>query len=128
MKTNNTFNSRVIAQIKNIFKANEQDYNKVERLRAKCAELQKEIEELAEGINLAEARVTRVTGGYSSKDIIEVVVTPVFNEDGTPKLDEKGYQQKKKQYVLKYPDTIIPPTIEDEVNDAVEVAAESFNA
>ena len=29
------------------------------------------------------------------------------------KLDEKGYQQKKKQYVLKYPDTIIPPTIED---------------
>lgn len=127
MKTNNTFNSRVIAQIKNIFKANEQDYNKVERLKAKQAELQEEIEELTEGINLAEARVIKVTGGYSSKDIIEVVVTPLFNEDGTPKLDEKGYQQKKKQYVLKYPDTVVPPVV-DEVNDAIEVAAESFNA
>lgn len=127
MKTNNTFNSRVIAQIKNIFKANEQDYNKVERLKAKQAELQAEIEELTEGINLAEARVIKVTGGYSSKDIIEVVVTPLFNEDGTPKLDEKGYQQKKKQYVLKYPDTVVPPVV-DEVNDAIEIAAELFNA
>lgn len=107
------FNSRTIAQVKNLFKANESEYNKIDKLNDKIAELQEELNMTLAGIESVEARVKALTGGYTSRDLIEAVRTPLINEDGTPKLDKNGYAMYKKQYVCKYPETFIPVAPEE---------------
>ena len=102
-------NSRVAAQIKNIFKANENDYNRLKKINNKIADLEAERKEIEENIALTEQRVKNITGGYTSDQIIQVVVIPKFEEDGvTPKFDKNGYPMKDKKYTYRYPETIVP--------------------
>ena len=112
------FNSRTIAQVKNLFKANEAEYNKIDKLNEKITELQTELEMTIAGIESVEARVKALTGGYTSRDLIQAVRIPLINEDGTPKLDKNGYAMYKKQYMCKYPETFLPP---------IEVTVENVN-
>ena len=117
-------NSRVAAQIKNIFKANENDYNRLEKINNKIADLEAERKEIEENIALTEQRVKNITGGYTSDQIIQVVVIPKFEEDGvTPKLGKNGYPMKDKKYTYRYPETIVPPVEEataEEVSASVD--------
>lgn len=113
------FNSRTIAQVKNLFKANEAEYNKIDKLNDKIVGLQAELDMTVAGIESVEARVKALTGGYTSRDLIEAVRTPLINEDGTPKLDKNGYAMYKKQYVCKYPETFVPT--EADLDNTVEV-------
>ena len=111
-------NSRTIAQVKSIFKFNEKNYSDLVKVNEKIAKLEEQKAALEEAIELAEQPVLRMFG-YKSGDLIEVVITPLFNEDGTPKMDAEGkYQQKKKQYVAKYGETFLPT----ESNDTEETA------
>lgn len=111
-------NSRTVSQVKSIFKFNEKNYSDLAKVNEKIAKLEEQKAALEEAIELAEQPVLRMFG-YKSGDLIEVVITPLFNEDGTPKMDAEGkYQQKKKQYVAKYGEAFLPT----ESNDTEETA------
>lgn len=119
-------NSRTIAQVKSIFKFNEKNYSDLAKVNEKIAKLEEQKAALEEAIELAEQPVLRMFG-YKSGDLIEVVITPLFNEDGTPKMDAEGkYQQKKKQYVAKYGESFLPTESNDTEETAItETAAET---
>lgn len=78
----------------------------------KLAELIKnyteEYNEIVKNIDLYDAATIHITGGYHTEDIIERKV--VF----TDKLDKNGKPIKKTVFEFKYPDTIIPPTKEED--------------
>lgn len=119
-------NSRTITQVKSIFKFNEKNYSDLAKVNEKIAKLEEQKAALEESIELAEQPVLRMFG-YKSGDLIEVVITPLFNEDGTPKMDAEGkYQQKKKQYVAKYGETFLPTESNDtEETSTTETTAET---
>ena len=99
------------------------NFEKVAKLNEKIETLVEERDTLQTMIDEMEAPVIRMTGGYKSTDIYDKVIVPQFNEDGTPKVNEKtGYQIKTTKYVLKYPDTILPPVVEESVEETVEAA------
>lgn len=115
------------------------NFEKVAKLNEKIAALIEERDTLQTMIDEMEAPVIRITGGYKSTDLYDKVIVPQFNEDGTPKLNDKtGYQIKTTKYVLKYPDTILPieennkvanegcdPAIAEETVEAPVMDAES---
>ena len=125
-------NSRTVSQVKSIFKFNEKNYSDLAKVNEKIAKLEEKKAALEESIELAEQPVLRMFG-YKSGDLIEVVITPLFNEDGTPKMDAEGkYQQKKKQYVAKYGEAFLPTESNDteeasttETTTATEVPADN---
>lgn len=97
------------------------NFEKVAKLNEKIEALIEERDTLQTMIDEMEAPVVRMTGGYKSTDLYDKVIVPQFNEDGTPKVNEKtGYQVKTTKYVLKYPDTILPPIVEKSVEETVE--------
>lgn len=97
------------------------NFEKVAKLNEKIEALVEERDTLQTMIDEMEAPVVRMTGGYKSTDLYDKVIVPQFNEDGTPKVNEKtGYQVKTTKYVLKYPDTILPPVVEEPVEETVE--------
>lgn len=115
------------------------NFEKVVKLNEKIAALIEERDTLQTMIDEMEAPVIRITGGYKSTDLYDKVIVPQFNEDGTPKLNDKtGYQIKTTRYILKYPDTILPieennkvanegcdPAIAEETVEAPVMDAES---
>ena len=99
------------------------NFEKVAKLNKKIEALVEERDTLQTMINEMEAPVVRMTGGYKSTDLYDKVIVPQFNEDGTPKVNEKtGYQVKTTKYILKYPDTILPPVVEEPIEETVESA------
>ena len=119
-------NSRTVNQVKSIFKFNEKNYSDLAKVNEKIAKLEEKKAALEDAIELAEQPILRMFG-YKSGDLIEVVVTPLFNEDGTPKMDAEGkYQQKKKQYVAKYGEAFLPTENNDaEAASTTETLAET---
>ena len=96
------------------------NFEKVAKLNKKIAALVEERDTLQTMIDEMETPVVRMTGGYKSTDLYDKVIVPQFNEDGTPKLNDKtGYQVKTTKYVLKYPDTILPVEEKDEFNNGI---------
>lgn len=90
--------------------------SKRNRVAAKIAELQKEVEGYQEQIDMTDALVKGMTGGYSIEAIVRKVITP------TDKLDKNGNIIKQTSYEFIYPDTIIPPVEEAPVEtETVEV-------
>lgn len=97
------------------------NFEKVAKLNEKIEALVEERDTLQTMIDEMETPVVRMTGGYKSTDLYDKVIIPQFNEDGTPKVNEKtGYQVKTTKYVLKYPDTILPPVVEKPVEETIE--------
>ena len=119
-------NSRTVSQVKIILKFNEKNYSDLAKVNEKMSKLEEQKAALEEAIELAEQPVLRMFG-YKSRDLIEVVTTPLFNEDGTPKMDAEGkYQQKKKQYVAKYGEAFLPTESNDtEEASTIETVAET---
>lgn len=103
-------NNRELAIIKRIAQNVDADFQKVCKLETKIKELTAEANEISNSIEEMEAPVVRMTGGYKSTDIFKKTIIPQFNEDGSPKTDKDGRQLKVTKYVLRYPDTIVPPT------------------
>lgn len=75
---------------------------KKNKLKAKIDALQAEYDSICTQQEQFEASIKTMTGGYTTEDLVDKVVAKKTNEDGTVIMSTK--------YVLKYPDTIIPPT------------------
>lgn len=118
---------RIQAQIKRIYQINEQSYNKIAKLEEKKAKIDAELTALQDSVSTLEKTVQDVTGGYTSKDLIKVSITPVFNADGTPKLDKTGRQVKYKKYSFEYPTESVSTDdsgVEDTNSEAIPNAPE----
>ena len=123
-------NNRELAQVKRIAQNVDADYQKVGKLEEQIAKLTAQRDELQKSIDEMEAPVIRKTGGFKSTDIYEKTIVPQFNDNGTPKTDKDGRQLKVTKYVLRYPDTIIPPVQNEEPATIVDmpVAGNDFDA
>ena len=90
------------------------------KLKEKIDALQAEYDQIEEAQEQFEVPIRRMTGGYGTEDLIVKVI------EDTGKLDKDGKPVKLAKYVLKYPDTILPPAMDggDGVVDDTEKAPE----
>lgn len=100
-----TFSTREIAQLKRTAQNVAPMVAKREKLYAKVKELYKEMEVLDAQIDAWEGGTKIMTGGYTTSDLVSRVVNIVTADDGKV--------TKTVSFVLKYPDTVLPP--EEEV-------------
>lgn len=109
-----------LARLKRTAQNVDQYIQRKNKLSAKIAELQAELDGIQQLIELTDAPTKAMTGGYGTEDIIKKIVTP------TDKLDKNGNVIKQTTYEFLYPDTIIPMTPEfdavpeEEIEDTVE--------
>lgn len=114
-------NQTQLGIVKRIAQNVNSNFEKVAKLNEKIEALMGERDTLQTMIDEMEAPVVRMTGGYKSTDLYDKVIVPQFNEDGTPKINEKtGYQVKTTKYILKCPDTIFPPIVEETIKENTE--------
>lgn len=97
---------------------------KKNRIAKQIAELQAEYDQLTTMQEQYEASIKTLTGGYGTEDLLEKVIKVTGQ-------DKNGKDIKVTNYVLKYPETIIPVAAEeiegataDEVDDT-ETAPET---
>lgn len=86
-----------------------------ERLTKEINEREKELESIQIQIDAFQGPIKEMTGGYSSEDLIvrEVITTDKLDKDGKP--------VKVTKYNLKYPETIVPPVVEDNAGSDFDV-------
>ncbi len=77
------------------------------KLKEKIDALQAEYDQIEEAQEQFEAPIKKMTGGYGTEDLVEKVI------EDTGKLDKNGKTIKLAKYVLKYPDTILPPIMDN---------------
>lgn len=107
-----------LARIKRTAQNVDQYVTKKNKLVAKVAEMQKEIDELQQLIDISDAPVKLTTGGYGVEQLVRKVVTPA------DKLDKNGNIIKHTSYEFIYPDTIVPPVAETPAEVAETVPVE----
>lgn len=105
------------ARIKRTAQNVDQYVSKKNKLVEQIAEKQAELENIQQMIDLSDAPVKLMTGGYGVEDLIRKVVTP------TDKLDKNGNILKTTSYEFIYPETIVPPVVteETETTETIEV-------
>lgn len=74
-----------------------------QKLLDEIADRNAELESIESLIADYQIPIRQATGGYTTEDLITRVVTD------TGKVDKEGRPIKMTQYVLTYPDTVIPP-------------------
>ena len=111
--------SREIAAIKRIAQNADSDYQKVQKLNSKIEELSKERDLIQESLKLTEAPVV-ARYGYPSTTLVKKEVNPLFNADGTPKVDKDGRQMKQTKYIwVGFPEenqVVENPTVDEDFN------------
>ena len=90
----------------------EQKYK--EKLELKLVKLKEQYDGLSQQQEIFEKPIRECTGGYSTEDLIETKVV----EAGT---DKNGRVIRKTTYALRYPETIIPPALSDNNEEATNV-------
>ena len=118
MENKKEFSKFEIATIKRTAQSVNPMVTRKNKITEQMAELQKEWDTLNAAQNQYEEAIRTMTGGYTTEDLVTKVI------ETTSAVDKNGKPIKVTKYVLKYPDTIIPPTTvldyEDEVqNDEV---------
>lgn len=103
-----------LARMKRTAQNVDQYLTRKNKLEAKKAEIDAELAEVNNLIELTDAPTKAMTGGYGTEDIIRKVVTP------TDKLDKNGNVIKQTTFEFLYPDTIVPPVVEEPVETPVE--------
>ena len=110
------FNKMAVSQIKNTAKSCYFLSKEKEKLEKEIAEKQARLEEVNAQYDEYQAPIKRMTGGYTTSQLLDRQVVD------TGKVDKDGRPIKVTNYVLKYPDTIVPPTQEVEPTAAPEEA------
>lgn len=105
-----------VSQIKNTAKSCYFLSKEKEKLEKEIAEKQARLEEVNAQYDEYQAPIKRMTGGYTTNQLLDRQVVD------TGKVDKDGRPIKVTNYVLKYPDTIVPPTQEVEPTDDPEEA------
>lgn len=118
MENKKEFSKFEIATIKRTAQSVNPMVTRKNKIAEQIEELQKEWDTLNAAQNQYEEAIKTMTGGYTTEDLVTKVI------ETTSAVDKNGKPIKVTKYVLKYPDTIIPPTTvldyEDEVqNDEV---------
>lgn len=116
METKKEFTKFEKARIKRTAQNVDQYVTKKRKLVEKVTKMNEEIKLLQDMIDLSDAPVKLITGGYGVEDLVRKVVTP------TDKLDKNGNILKQTTYEFIYPDTIVPPVME------VPVTAEGYGS
>lgn len=98
-----TFSTREIAQLKRTAQNVAPMVAKKNKIKNKMEELQAELELVQLQIDAWEGATKAMTGGYTTEDLIDRVV------ENTGKQDKDGKDIKVTKFVLKYPDTVVPP-------------------
>lgn len=80
------------------------------KLEEKKAKIEEELAVINQQIELTDAPTVAMTG-YHTEDIIKKVITP------TDQVDKNGNVIKRVTFEFIYPDTIVPPTLEDPIED-----------
>ena len=91
--------------------------SKKRKIAAQIIALKEEYDNLAKMQEQYEASIRTMTGGFSTEDLVNKVV------ETTNSLDKNGNPVKITKFVLKYPETVVPPTEEtpaQEVEDTTE--------
>ena len=89
------------------------------KLKEKIDALQAEYDKIEGAQEQFEVPIRKMTGGYGTEDLIEKVI------GDTGKLDKDGKSIKLTKYVFKYPDTILPPTMDDDSDGVVDDTEEA---
>lgn len=100
-----------VARIKRTAQNVDQYVTKKNKLVAKMEELQAELDEVTKLIDITDAPTVALTG-YHSEDLVKKVVIP------TDKTDKNGNVIKVTKYELRYPETIIPNSINSKLEEA----------
>lgn len=103
---NKKFTKFELARVKRTAQNVDQYVTKKNRLVAKVAEMQEEINKFQELIDLSDAPIKLTFNGYGVEDLVKKVVT------ASDKLDKNGNIIKTTSFEFIYPDTIIPPVME----------------
>ena len=106
------FNKFELARIKRTAQNVDQYVSKKNRLVAEIEKKQAEVDQLQQLIDLSDAPVKLMTGGFGVEELVKKVVTP------TDKLDKNGNVIKQTTFEFLYPDTIVPTPVEGEVETA----------
>ena len=91
--------------------------SKKRKIAAQIIALKEEYDNLAKMQEQYEASIRTMTGGFSTEDLVNKVV------ETTNSLDKNGNPVKITKFVLKYPDTVVPPIEEiptQKVEDTIE--------
>ncbi len=96
-----------LARLKRTAQNVSQFVTKKNKLVAKVAEMQEEINKLQELIDLSDAPIKLTFNGYGVEDLVKKVVT------ASDKLDNNGNIIKTTSFEFIYPDTIVPPVKEE---------------
>ena len=117
------FSKLQIAAIKRTAQNVAQFTTKKERLDAKIAELEAEKKLLQPMIDAFQGPIKEMTGGYTTEDLVQREVIK------TGKLDSKtGKEIIQTRFVLKYPETVIPPVQTQAPQEPEEMPEEEFKA
>lgn len=122
-----TFNKLQIATIKRTAQNVAQYVNKKEAINKKIAALEEEKKSIQPLIDAFQGPIKAMTGGYTTEDLVvkEVVKTGKFD-------NKTGKEIISTRFVLKYPDTVVPPTIEAPTTEGLpgsdfDIDKESFS-
>lgn len=96
-----TLNSRQVAVLKRTAQNNYPLNQKLAKIAKQMQELEDEKTVIEAQIKGFEMGVIALTGGYTSSDLIDRVVLPAVNEDGTQKVDKDGRALTITKYVPK---------------------------
>lgn len=109
------FSKFQIAQLKRTAQNVEQSVKRKNKLEKQIIELSQEYKQAKEEIDAWQAPIKAVFHGHTTEELVESVTTD------TGKLDKNGKPIKVTKFVLKYPDTIVPPVVEyAETDNTVE--------
>lgn len=97
------FKSTEIAQLKRTAQNVHPKVMRKNKILQQIEELKQEYEENMTEIEAWEAPIRKMTGGYTTEDLIDRIV------EDTGKVNKDGIPIKSTKYVLKYPDTVVPP-------------------
>lgn len=95
-----------IQRIKQVAKFLDRDIQKREKLHGEITKLGNQYDEVCQSIEKWDNLIKEMTGGYGVEDLIIKVKNP----------------GKPTSFVLRYPDTIIPPQILENAEQPIEVA------
>lgn len=101
------FKSTEIAQLKRTAQNVYPKLMRKHKILQQIEDLNAELTEISEEVESWEAPIRKLTGGFTTEDLIERVV------EDTGKVSKDGVPIKTTKYVLKYPDTIVPPADEE---------------
>lgn len=114
------FSKYNLAMFKRVAQNANQAIQRKNKLAAKIAELQAEYDKEVRMIELMDAPVRELTGGYSVEQIVKKVVTP------TDKVDKNGNIVNITTFEFIYPDTIIPTIATIKVPETPGTAGSDF--